>query len=80
MHTPLYAPSDWCAVFHFVAPLIGSHAIYMFLLLAADLRLFSFSWDFDTAFAAAVMALKASCCKEGIPKRFYNDDTTVWIF
>ena len=24
--------------------------------LAADLRLFSFSWDFDTAFAAAVMA------------------------
>jgi hypothetical protein len=24
--------------------------------------------------------LKASCCKEGIPKRFYNDDTTVWIF
>ena len=26
--------------------------------------------------------LKASCCKEGIPKRFCNDDTTttVWIF
>ncbi len=24
--------------------------------------------------------LKASCCKEGIPKRFNNDDTTVWMF
>ncbi len=24
--------------------------------------------------------LKASCCREGMPKRFYNDDTMVWIF
>jgi len=24
--------------------------------------------------------LKASCCKEGIPKRFCNDDIMVWIF
>ena len=33
MRTPLHAPSDWSAVFHFVAPLIGVHAIYLFLLL-----------------------------------------------
>jgi hypothetical protein len=35
MRTPLHAPSDLLAVFHFIAPLtlIGVHAIYMFLLL-----------------------------------------------
>jgi hypothetical protein len=33
MHTLLHAPSDRSAVFHFVAPLIGSHAMYMLLLL-----------------------------------------------
>jgi hypothetical protein len=33
MRTHLHAPSDWSAVSHFVAPLIGVHAIYVFLLL-----------------------------------------------
>ena len=30
---PLHAPSDRPAVFHFISPLIGVHAIYVFLLL-----------------------------------------------
>jgi hypothetical protein len=33
MCVPLHAPSDRPAVFHFVSPLIGVHAIYVFLLL-----------------------------------------------
>ncbi len=33
MHVPLHASSNWSAVFQFVAPLIGIHAIYIFLLL-----------------------------------------------
>jgi hypothetical protein len=57
--------------------------------LAADLHLFSFSRDLYTAFAACSCSrhdtnppwykLKASCCREGMPKRFSNDDTMVWI-
>jgi len=61
--------------------------------LAADLRLFSFSRDFDTAFAAAVIApalvitmiqtesslLQRSVAEEDcMPKRFCNDDM-VWL-
>ncbi len=58
--------------------------------LAADLRLFSFSRDIDTAFAAAVIApalvttmiqteslllLRSDVAEEeGMPKRFCNDD------
>jgi hypothetical protein len=53
-HVPLHAPSDWPAVFHFVSLLIGIHAIYIFLLFTYTF--FSFSRDFDTAFAAAVIA------------------------
>jgi hypothetical protein len=33
MRAPLHAPSDRSAVSHFVAPLIGVHAIYVYLLL-----------------------------------------------
>jgi hypothetical protein len=32
LRVPVHAPSDWPAVFHFVSPLIGVHAIYVFLL------------------------------------------------
>ena len=85
MRAPLHAPSDQSAVSHSVALLIGVHAIYVFL--AADLRLFSFSRDFDTAFAAAAIApalviamiqtLNASFCRERMPKIFCNDYTMV---
>jgi hypothetical protein len=43
MRVPLYAPLDWPAVFHFVAPLIGVHAIYVFLLLT-----YAFSQSHET--------------------------------
>jgi len=33
MRAHLHAPSEWSAVSHFVAPLIGVHTIYVFLLL-----------------------------------------------
>jgi hypothetical protein len=33
MHAHLHAPSDRSAISHFVAPLIGVHGIYVFLLL-----------------------------------------------
>ena len=92
MHAPLHAPSDQSAVFHFVAPLIGSHVMYMFLLLTSPFLILMRLWHclcccrngscsytrHDTN--PPWYKLKASCCKEGIPKRFNNDDTTVWIF
>jgi hypothetical protein len=43
MRTPLHAPSDQSAVFHFVAPLIGVHAMYVFLLLT-----YAFSHSHET--------------------------------
>ena len=43
MRTPLHAPSDRSAVFHFLAPLLGIHAIYMFLLLT-----YAFSHSHET--------------------------------
>jgi hypothetical protein len=92
MHIPLHDPSDRSAVFHFVAPLIGAHAIYMFLLLTCA---FSHSHETLTLPLLCPNGscactrhdtnppwykLKASCCKEGIPKGFCNDDNMVWIF
>ena len=95
MRTPLHAPLDLSAVFHFVDPLtlIGVHAIYMFLLLLT----YAFSHSHETLKLPLLCPngscactrhdtnlswykLKASCCKEGIPKRFCNNDTMVWIF
>jgi hypothetical protein len=43
MRTPLHAPSDRSAVFYLIAPLIGIHAIYMFLLLT-----YAFSHSHET--------------------------------
>jgi hypothetical protein len=43
MRAHLHAPSDRSAVFHFVAPLIGVHAIYVFLLLT-----YAFSHSHET--------------------------------
>ncbi len=54
MRAPLHAPSDSSAVSHFCRSADWSSRHLR--VLAADLRLFSFSQDFDTAFAAAVMA------------------------
>jgi hypothetical protein len=95
MCTPLHAPLDLSAVFHFINPLtlIGVHAIYMFLLLLT----YAFSHSHETLKLPLLCPnssctctrhdtnppwynLKASCCKEGIPKRFCNNDTMVWIF
>ncbi len=92
LRTPLHAPSDWSAVFHFVSPLIGVRAIYMFLLLT-----YAFSHSHETWHCLCYWCngscsctchdtnppwykLKAPCCNEGIPKRFCNDETMVWIF
>jgi hypothetical protein len=43
VHAPLHAPSDQSAVSHFVALLIGVHAIYVFLLLT-----YTFSHSHET--------------------------------
>ncbi len=43
MRAPLHAPSDQSAIFNFVAPLIGVHAIYVFLLLS-----YAFSHSHET--------------------------------
>jgi hypothetical protein len=43
MRAPLHAPSDRSAVFHFVALLIGVHAIYVYLLLT-----YAFSHSHET--------------------------------
>lgn len=54
MRVPLHAPSDWSAISHFVAPLIGVHAIYVFLLLT-----YAFSHSRETLtlpFIAAAIA------------------------
>ena len=80
------------AIFHFVAPLIGVHAIYMFLLLTCTFSHYHETLTLPLLCPNGSCActrhdtnlpwykLKASCCKEGIPKRFCNNDTMVWIF
>ena len=55
MRTPLHAPSDRSAVFHFVTPLIGVHTIYMFLLLT-----YAFSHSRETL-ALPLLCPNGSC-------------------